>query len=119
MTTRQDLSIYQGDDYSATVTVSNADGTPADLSGYSAAAQIRRKPADLSAEVEAQFLVSILSPVIHLSLTHDETLALSGVYVWDLQLTDGASGAVITILYGQVRIAQEVTRAAVGAAART
>lgn len=109
--TRQDLSIYQGDDYSAVVSVSNADGAPADLTGYSAAAQVRRKPADLSAEVAAEFAVTIQSPHILLSLTHEETLVLSGVYVWDLQLTAIADGAVMTIMAGQARISQEVTRA--------
>jgi len=110
--TRQDLSIYQGDDYLATVTVSTADGAPADLTGYSASAQIRRKPADFSPEVAAEFLAEIALPqVIILTLTNAQTLALSGVYSWDLQVTD-AGGAVQTIMAGQARVTQEVTRAA-------
>ena len=41
MAGRADLAIYQGDDYAATVTVSNPDGTAANLAGYVA---IRGEP---------------------------------------------------------------------------
>jgi hypothetical protein len=110
MVKRANLQIYQGDDYVATVTVKNADGTPADLSGYTAKAQIRRNVADLQPAVTVELLATIASPFINLFLTHDQTLVLSGTYVWDLQLTEIATGAVTTILAGQVPVTPEVTR---------
>src|SRR5262245_51067592 len=105
------LYVYQGDDYAATVTVSNGDGTPADLSGYTAKAQIRRDVADVQPQVAAELSCTIDSPNIYLALTHDQTAALSGTLKWDLQLTETASGVITTILAGSVPDTQEVTRA--------
>jgi hypothetical protein len=112
MAKRQNLQMYQGDDYVATVTVSNADGSATDLSGFAVKSQIRRGVADVDADVVAEFTVTIQSPEILLALTHAQTTPLSGNYVWDLQLTD-ASGTVTTIMAGQVIVTQEVTRSAV------
>jgi hypothetical protein len=106
------LEIYQGDDYAGFVTVLNADGTPADLSPFTAAAQIRRKYADSEPVVAAEFSTEIQAPnIIILGLTHDETTPLWGTYFWDLQLTETATGAVNTILAGKVPVYPEVTRA--------
>lgn len=107
--TREDLAIYQGDDYAAIVTVVAPDGSPADLTGFAAKAQLRRKAADL-APVEIEFAVEVESPDIRLSLTHEETAELSGMYCWDLELTEVATGVVTTILHGQVKVTLEVTR---------
>jgi hypothetical protein len=117
MISRQDLSIYQGDDYQAMVNVVNADGTPADITGYSVAAQIRRKVADAASTVDAELVTEVESPTIKLFLGHEKTVQLSGVYAWDLQLTETATGFITTILTGKVTILQEVTREAVAASA--
>jgi hypothetical protein len=109
--TRSDLSIYQGDDYSAIVTVRNADGTPADISGYTALAQIRRAPADADSVVVQTMTTVVASPNINLSLTNAQTQALTGRYVWDLQIIS-STGAITTILAGRVTVTAEVTRAA-------
>lgn len=109
--TRTALSIVQGDDYAAICTVRNEDGTDADISTYSAAAQIRRGAADADPVVAAQFAATVDSPVVNLTLTHDQTLVLTGSYVWDLQLVS-AGGVITTIMSGPVRITAEVTRAA-------
>jgi len=103
------LQLYQGDDFIATVTVSNADGSPADLTGCTAKAQIRKDVADKQPSVATEFTTSVQSPVINISLTHEQTLQLNGDYVWDLQITDG-SGAITTILAGGISVTQEVTR---------
>jgi hypothetical protein len=104
-----DLALYQGDDYAATVAVALATGSPADLTGYTAASQIRRGVADAEPEVAAEFTCVVQSPLVLLSLTHDETATLNGQYMWDLQLT-GASGAITTILRGKVIVTAQVTR---------
>lgn len=109
--TRADLSIYQGDDYGVTVTVRNADGTPADLTGYTVLAQVRREVADMDSSVDAEFSVNITSPTINLSLSHSQTQALSGRYVWDLQVVSSA-GIVTTIMAGKIGVTAEVSRVA-------
>jgi hypothetical protein len=105
------LDIYQGDDPAWRVTVMTTANTPADITGYTASAQIRRAVADVDPVVVATLATTVTSPDVFLSLTHTQTALLSGRYVWDLQLTS-AGGAVTTILEGNVIVTSEVTRAA-------
>jgi hypothetical protein len=107
-----DLHVYQGSDYPATVEVFNEDGSAADLTGYTAKAQVRRDIADKCADVAAEIVVNIQPPLIHLSIPREVTETLCGRYVWDLDLIDSA-GAVTTIMAGKVIVTQEVTRATV------
>ena len=103
------LGIYQGDDFSAVVTVLNG-RDPADLTGYTAQAQIRAGVADQASEPAIQMVTSISSPNVYLSIPHTQTATLTGGYIWDLQLTHTADGIVSTILRGNVLVTQEVTR---------
>lgn len=106
------LCIYQGDDWAAWVTVLNcADGTPADLTGYTAQAQIRSGPADQSHRVSAEITATVCPPNnLSLSLASQQTTWLRGLfYCWDLQLTT-AAGLIITILRGNVQVSPQVTR---------
>jgi len=114
MTTRADLVIYQGDDYAAAVSVVRADGTPADLTGYTASAQIRRDIAD-RASLGATFTATITDATagtLTLSLPASATRTLQGSYVWDMEVAS-AGGVTTTILAGAVTITGEITRAAV------
>jgi hypothetical protein len=104
-----DLYVYQGDDFGAMVTVLNEDGTEADITGYTARAQIRPDIADL-ANVSAEITTVVSSPYVNLSLLHDQTVELcGGRYVWDLELTSPAN-AITTALAGKVFVTAEVTR---------
>lgn len=104
-----DLQIYQGDDWAALVEVFNSDGTPADLAGFSARAQLRRAPADTDPEIAIELTCAVSASAVSLSLTHDQTFDLCGRYMWDLELTGGA-GTVVTILAGNAVVTAEVTR---------
>ena len=106
---KQDLIIYQGDDYAATCTVKNEDGTPADIDGYTAQAQIRRAVADADPVVVVEIGCEVQSPLVLLSIPHAETEQLSGRYTWDLQLTT-TEAQILTILAGKVIVTSEVTR---------
>jgi hypothetical protein len=108
---KADLAIYQGDDYAAVVLVTNAANQPADITGYTASAQIRRGIADNDPDVVATVACTVTSPNVFLAITHTQTAALTGRYVWDLQITS-ATGAITTILEGNVIVTAEVTRAA-------
>ena len=109
-TGRADLTIYQGDDMAWIVTVTLEDGTtPADITGYTALAQIRHSVADSDPVVVTSFACIVASPEVSMSLTHDQTGLLCGRYVWDLQLTSPAD-IVTTILGGNVKVTAEVTR---------
>jgi hypothetical protein len=106
-----DLAIYQGDDYAATVTVTDGSNTPPDLTGYTAQAQIRHGPADANPDIVVDITTSITPPnQIQLSIPHSTTTTLLGPrYLWDLALT-APDGTVETILAGWAVITLEVTR---------
>lgn len=111
---KADILIYQGDDYAATVLVLSPDGiTPADITGYTPSAQIRRSVADADPDVDAQITAAVADAVngqISLSISHTQTASMCGKYVWDLQLTHTSDGIILTILRGNVIVTQEVTR---------
>src|SRR5215471_8187968 len=109
MANRANLPIYEGDDWSASVTVTNPDGTPFNLAGYTAQAQIRRGLADTDNVIVATITAAVQTPnTVNLSLTHTQATNLAGVYNWDLQITS-STGAITTLLAGQVQVTQQVT----------
>jgi hypothetical protein len=111
-----DLAIYQGNDWAGWVTVLNcADGTPADLTGYTAYAQIRTGPADFMTPVAAEMLATVVVPNnISLYLSSAQTLLLQSLfYCWDLQLIT-PSDMIVTLMGGNVNVTAGVTRESQG-----
>ena len=107
---RANLDIFQGSDYAATVTVEYVDGTPVDLTGWTAKAQLRNGTADCSPEVIHEISTTITLPdQVVLSIPHDTTTTLKGRYAWDLDLTS-PEDAIITVLAGAANVTAEVTR---------
>jgi hypothetical protein len=111
MVSSADLDIYQGDDYSATVSVLNDDGSTPDLTGSTAQAQIRLTPASTGAPILLSLAATVNPPntVLLAASAADTVLLTYEHYVWDLQLT-ATNGAITTILAGYVNVTQEVTR---------
>ena len=110
MPARADLDIYQGDDYEATVTVSNEDGSAADLTGYTAQAQIKGDIADIPTSLTVNIGTSISSPIISLLMPSVITQAIPhGTFAWDLQIKD-SSGVITTLLAGYAKVQGDVTR---------
>jgi hypothetical protein len=111
MPTAADLSIYEGDDWAGTVTVNQSDGTPANLTGYTAQSQIRTGPADQQPTVAAEIQATVQLPnQVLLYLSHAQTTSLSGpIFYWDCQITS-STGQITTILAGKVKVTQEITR---------
>lgn len=112
MFARQNLEIYQGDDFAVAVQVLGADGLPADLTGYTALAQIRFDVADKDFEVACEIatVVDIENSQVNLSIHHDVTTLLTeGRYVWDMQLTS-PTDVVTTVIAGSVSVVLEVSR---------
>ena len=107
---KADLAIYQGSSYAATVTVAYTDGSPVDLTGYTAKAQLRNGAADCNPEVVYEIGTSITLPdKVTLSIPHATTSTLKGRYAWDLDLTS-PEDAITTILAGNANVTAEVTR---------
>jgi hypothetical protein len=100
------LLVYAGDDLYLDLSVTNV-GAPADLTGYSAKAQIRATPADTA--ILATLTATIAGSTVHLHLVHTDAATLSGSAVWDCQLTDPI-GNISTIAAGTVTVTPDVTR---------
>jgi len=101
------LSLYTGDSFAMTLTITNPDGTPTNLVGATVAAQIRTNPA--SSAISGAFRIGIQSNVITLELLGSDTANLVGNFSWDCQLIN-ASGWVQTLVYGPISFTQDVTR---------
>jgi len=104
------IFIDQGADFSITVDVSDANGNQLNLTGYSAAAQMRKTYE--SSSISATFTTSIAAAdgQVTLSLTDTVTTALSpGRYVYDLVVTDGSSIST-RVVEGQAIVTPGVTR---------
>jgi hypothetical protein len=104
------LEVYQGDDYAATVMVTDSAGNAVNLTGYAIQSQVRAGPADNNPTIVCDVTCTFTAPnQITLSIPHATTTTLAGNYQWDLQLTS-ATGIVTTILAGGVAVTQEITR---------
>ena len=104
-----DLLVRQGDDWTCQVEVQYLDGSPADITGWTAQSQIRKGFADDNPDIVVDISATVVSPNINLYIPKAETVDMLGEYAWDLQVTDPA-GMVTTLLSGVVNVMQEVTR---------
>jgi len=104
------IFIDQGTDFSITVDVTDTSGGALDMTGYSAAAQIRKTYG--SSSVSSTFSTSIAEATgqVTLSLTDTQTTALeSGRYVYDLNVTS-SGGQTTRVVEGQAIVTPGVTR---------
>lgn len=114
------LLIRQGATFGpVTVTMTNPDTTPVDLTGCTIRGKIRKKALDVA--VVATFTVTITDAPngeYQFLLTDEITSAIeageyasssASKYVWDLEMED-TLGKVLPLYYGAVTVLREVTR---------
>ena len=103
------LTVDQGTDFSSSVDVTDADGDPVALTGYSVSGQIR-KHYNSSTKVDFTATVSNASAgIISLSLSAATTNAMkAGRYVYDVEID--LSGTKTRVLEGQLEVTPGVTR---------
>lgn len=109
MAIKANLIIDQGATYATKLNITDTDGSAIDLTGYTAAAQIRKH---YTSSNSTPFSVSVTAATgaVVLSLTANATANLvAGRYVYDVELTDGA-GRISRIIEGTVTITPNVTR---------
>jgi H+/gluconate symporter-like permease len=99
-----DLGLYQGDDFSMTLTVTDANGNPITLTG-TVAAQIRASRG--SATIAGSFTASMAANVVTLSLPASVSTTLPQLCVWDCAVTQG--GVVTTLAGGRLELMVRVT----------
>lgn len=101
------IKTSRGDTVAVPITIQEG-GDPADLTGRTYAAQLRRsKTATTSVSITVDTTDADEGRLV-LRLAADDTEALSGDYQWDMQQTIG--GSVRTILEGRWTFGLDVTR---------
>jgi hypothetical protein len=108
------FTIDQGSDWFTTFVYKDSAGTVINLTGYTAALQIRDTYADsatdLSLTVGSGITITAASGKIDVRATAAQTGAIAaGQYVYDLEIT--SSGGVVTrLVQGKITVSPQVTR---------
>ncbi len=109
--------IDQGADWYFNVTYQNPNGTPINLTGYTAACQLRSLPNSPSAVItlttqNGGITITPLTGVVALHATATQTMAIDeGNYVYDVEIYSPANPSVVTrLVQGQITVSAEVTR---------
>lgn len=109
MALKANIVIDQGTDFSTSINVTNDDGDIVDLTGYTAAAQMRKHYTSSNSH---NFTTSISAGqgIVTISMTANTTAAITaGRYVYDCELTS-SSNAVTRLVEGVVTVTPQVTR---------
>lgn len=109
MATRVNILIDQGTDFTTSVNLTDNNGAQLNLTGMTAASQIRKTHSSSNA---TNFTTALANNTgtLTLSLNNSVTSSMSaGRYVYDVELTD-SSNVVSRILEGIVTVTPEVTR---------
>jgi len=103
------LTVDQGTDFSSAVDVTDADGDPISLVGYSVAGQIRKH---YNSSTKVDFVATVSNAtagIISLSLSAATTNAMkAGRYVYDVEID--LNGTKTRVLEGQLEVTPGVTR---------
>ena len=108
--------IDQGATWYLTVTYQNPNGTPINITNYTAALQLRSLPSDptavLSLTTGAGITITGATGTVAITASATQTRAIDeGNYYYDLEISSPASPSVVTrLVQGQVVVSAEVTR---------
>lgn len=109
MATKANLVIDQGSTFSTDLTLSDENGDPLVLDGYTANSQIRKWYTSVNAAATFTASLNVQSAAITLSLTANQTSNLiAGRYVYDVEISAGSE--VSRIVEGIVTVTPQVTR---------
>ena len=109
MATKANIIIDQGTTFSTVINLTDDNGDPVDLTGYTGDSEMRKHYTSSNSQ---SFTVSLggTSGTVTLSLTSAQTANLTpGRYVYDVEVTSG-SNVVSRIVEGIVTVTPEVTR---------
>ena len=109
MATKANLLLDQGSTFSTTITLTDENGDPLDLTGYSGRAQIRKHS---SSNTAYDFTVDLANTTgeVTLSMSANGTAAIpGGRYLYDVELIDHSNN-VVRILEGIISVDPEITK---------
>ena len=107
-------TIDQGSIWNVTIVYKDSNGNPVNLTGYTAAMQLRQNYNSESADLtlttaNGGLTITGATGTIQVSATATQTGNLSaGFYVYDLELTSGSN--ISRLIQGQITVAEQVTR---------
>lgn len=107
--------IDQGADWFINFTYKNPNGTPINITGYTAALQIRTSPlartAVLTLENGSGITITGATGLIECRATAAQTaLITNGKYAYDIEITAPVTGVVTRLVQGTVQVSPQVTR---------
>lgn len=109
------FGLDQGAQYTTTVIFADAQGNPLDLTGYTAAMQLREQasspnPSALSlTSPSGGIVITPLTGQLAITITTAQTGALTArFYVYDLEIA--LSGVVTRLIQGQITVSAQVTQ---------
>ena len=116
MATYEDFTIDQGADLALQIELVNPDGSKKDLTGYTAAAKMKKtyrstESIDFTAVVPSPPLEGIVT--ISLTNLQTDTLSTRGRYVYDVEISfvdDDGHTIIERILEGKIKVNPSVTR---------
>jgi hypothetical protein len=103
------LDVDQGSDFSAQITLQNDNGTPMNLTGFTAFSQFRKHPTSTTYYQFQPTITAPLTGVINLTLSAAaSSLVKPGRYMYDVEITNGATR--LRVSEGIVTINAEITK---------
>lgn len=109
MATKANLVVDQGTTFSTTLNLTDDNGDPLNLTGYTANSQIRKWYSSVAPAAVFTASINTTSGVITLDLSANQTSSLvAGRYVYDVEINDGM--AISRVVEGIVTVTPQVTR---------
>lgn len=110
MAAKHNLVIDQGSNFSATLSLTDDGGNALDLTGYTSNAQLRKVFSSVNA-VAFTCTINAVAGEVTISLGANTTSNLDdGRYVYDVEVTETATGIVSRIIEGLAHVTPNVTR---------
>jgi len=111
MAAKANILIDQGADFSTSLTVTGDDGTPTNLTGFTASGQIRKHYTSSTAtELDIEFATDRSTGVVTINLSRSvNEMMEAGRYVYDVEITSSANNR-SRLVEGLATITPQVTR---------
>lgn len=105
------FTIDQGTTFLADIDVTDAEGDPLNLTGYSVEGQLRKSYNSTTFTAFSASISNATGGVLRISLTAAQTGALkAGRYVYDVEIT-ATDNTITRVIEGQIEVTPGVTRA--------
>jgi len=110
MAIKSNLTIDQGTDFTATITVANESGTAVNLTDYTGRGQMRKSPFTSAYHAFTVTVSDAEAGEVTLAMNSSTTAAITaGRYLYDIEVVSGG-GTVTRIVEGIATVTPEITK---------